>query len=134
MTVDYATAPYPWDMKRWFWVLDIVVVLSFVVVGRDSHGFVTDWEETARVAAPFLIGLGVAALAVRPWRNPASWITGLALGIATTSVGMLLRWLVWEDGTAPVFIVVTSAWIIGLMIAWRVVFTVVASLWVRRTQ
>ena len=108
-------------MRKWFWVLDGIVVVSFVVVGRDSHGFVNDWEETLRIAAPFLIGLGLAVLLTRAWKTPLSLLTGLGLGVATLGIGMLLRRLVWDDGTAPVFVIVTGAWIIGLMVGWRLV-------------
>lgn len=108
-------------MRRWFWVLDAIVVVSFVAVGRDSHGFVSDWEETLRVAAPFLIGLAVGIVVVRAWSAPTSLITGLALGIMTLAVGMLLRRIVWDDGTAVTFVIVTGAWLIGWMILWRLI-------------
>ena len=106
-------------MRIWFWVVDAVVVVSFVAVGRDSHGFTSDWGETFRIATPFLIGLVVAIVIVRAWRDPLPWPTGLALGLATVASGLLIRWLVFEDGTAPVFILVTGGWIIGWMVAWR---------------
>lgn len=106
-------------MRRWFWVLDTLVVLSFVVIGRDSHGFATDWEETLRIAAPFLIALAIAILTVRAWLAPTSITTGLNLGALTLILGMLLRRFVWDDGTALVFVIVTGAWLIGWMIAWR---------------
>lgn len=106
-------------MRRWFWVLDVAVVVSFVAVGRDSHGFVTDWEETLRVAAPFLIALGLGIIVLRAWRNPTALLTGLGLSVFTLVVGMVLRRFAWDDGTATTFVVVTGAWLIGWMVAWR---------------
>ena len=108
-------------MRKWFWVLDTLVVLSFVVIGRDSHGFTNDWAETLRIAVPFLIGLAIAVVTVRAWLAPTSITTGLNLGALTLILGMLLRRFVWGDGTAPVFVIVTGAWLIGWMVAWRLV-------------
>jgi hypothetical protein len=106
-------------MRRWFWVLDAIVVVSFVAVGRDSHGFTSDWGETLRIAAPFLIGLVVANVVTLAWRSPLALLTGLNLGAATLIVGMLLRRFVWDDGAAVAFVIVTGAWLVGWMIGWR---------------
>ncbi len=121
-------------MKKWFWVLDALVVLSFVVVGRDSHGFVTEWGETVRVAAPFLIALAIGIVVTRAWRRPLHLLTGLGVGVITLVLGMLLRRFVWDDGTATTFIVVTSGWIIGLMVAWRAAALAIANLRSRRSH
>ena len=108
-------------MKRWFWTLDAVVVVLFAVVGREDHGFTSDMGDYIRVSAPFLIGLAITIVLVRAWRDPSYWLTGLFLGIGTTFFGMILRALVWDNGTARTFIVVASAWMIGMMVLWRLV-------------
>jgi Protein of unknown function (DUF3054) len=115
-------------MKRWFWVLDVATVLSFVIIGRDTHGFVTDWAATARVAAPFLIALGVGVLITRAWRNPTDLLTGLGLAITTVIVGLLLRRYVFDAGTARTFVILTSAWMLAWMVGWRFVAKLVARL------
>ncbi len=111
-------------MKKWFWVLDAAIVISFAVIGRDSHGFGSDWGEVARISAPFLLALAAGVAATKAWRAPTNLLVGLALGIITLGGGMLLRGLVFDDGTATTFIVVSAAWIIGLMVAWRIMFLV----------
>ena len=108
-------------MRRWFWVIDAVVVVSFVLVGRDNHGFVSDWNETLRVAAPFLISLALAIVLVRAWKDPLTLLTGFNIGAITLVVGMLLRKFIWDDGTALSFVIVTAVWLIGWMVAWRLI-------------
>ena len=108
-------------MKRWFWVLDVATVLSFVIIGRDTHGFVTDWGATARVAAPFLIALGIGVLITRAWKKPTDLLTGLGLAITTVLVGLLLRRYVFDAGTARTFVILTSAWMLAWMVGWRLI-------------
>lgn len=108
-------------MKKWFWVLDAAIIVSFAVVGRDTHGFNSDWGEVIRISIPFLIALGVGIVAMRAWRNPTNLLVGLVVGVITLVGGMLIRGLVFDDGTATTFILVSAGWIIGLMIAWRIV-------------
>ena len=108
-------------MKRWFWVLDVATVLSFVIIGRDTHGFVTDWAATARVAAPFLIALGIGVLITRAWKKPTDLLTGLGLAITTVLVGLFLRRFVFDAGTARTFVILTSGWMLAWMVGWRLV-------------
>jgi FlaA1/EpsC-like NDP-sugar epimerase len=108
-------------MKRWYWVLDVATVLSFVIIGRDTHGFVTDWAVTARVAAPFLIAFGVGVLITRAWRNPTGLLTGLGLAVTTVALGLFLRRFVFDAGTARTFVILTSTWMAAWMVGWRLV-------------
>ena len=112
-------------MRRWFWVLDAFVVLSFVLIGRDTHGFLPDVGDTIRVAAPFLLALALGVLAFRAWIRPTSWLTGLALALTTLIIGMLLRRFVFDAGTARTFVVLAAAWFVGLMVGWRLVLSLV---------
>ncbi len=113
-------------MKRWFWVLDVLTVLAFVAIGRDSHGFVSDWVETARTSAPFLIALGVGIVLTRAWRRPTSLLTGLALAAVTVVLGMLLRRFVFDRGTALTFVLLTTGWMVYWMVGWRLAVGLVA--------
>ena len=110
-------------MKRWFWVIDATVIILFAVIGREDHGFVSDIWDYLRVAAPFLLALGISIVVLRAWRDPVYWLTGLALAVGTIVMGMLLRASVWDDGTATSFIVVSAAWMVGLMVGWRLALT-----------
>lgn len=109
-------------------MVDTAVVVSFAVIGRDSHGMTSDWGEVLRISAPFLLGLLVAT-AVLPvlttrWGvfTPLSPATGIWVGVVTLTIGMLLRRFAFDDGTAAVFVVITSAWILGLMVGWRLLY------------
>lgn len=108
-------------MKRWFWVLDVLVVVSFVVIGADTHGFTFQVADVLRVAAPFLIALAVGIIALRAWKKPLSLLNGILLAVIALTVGMLLRRYVWDDGTPRMFIIVTGGYFLGLMIGWRLI-------------
>ena len=108
-------------MKRWFWVLDVLVVVSFVVIGRDSHGFTADWAETARVALPFLLALSVGIGIAMAFMNPTNWRAGLVIAAVTVVGGLALRKYVFHDGTATTFVWLTAGWMTAWMVGWRVV-------------
>lgn len=115
-------------MRRWFWILDSLVVISFVLIGRDNHGFISDMGDIARVSAPFLMALALSIVAFKAWTRPGSWATGLALGVSTLIVGMVFRQLLFDAGTARAFVIVTGAWFVGLMVGWRLVAMLAAGL------
>lgn len=108
-------------MRQRFWILDVLVVVSFAVIGRDTHGFSSDWEEVARISAPFLIALVVGFIVTRVWSSFTNPLVGVVLGIITLVVGMLIRSFVFDDGTAAVFVWVAAGWFVGVMVAWRLV-------------
>lgn len=118
-------------MKRWFWVIDAIVVILFAIIGREDHGFASDIGDYLRVSAPFLIGLGITIVLVRAWRDPVYWLTGLFLALGTVAFGMLLRALVWDNGTARTFVFVTTGFMVAAMVGWRLVVRGIAWL-VRR--
>lgn len=108
-------------MARWFWVLDVSVIIAFVAIGREDHGFVSDASDYARVAAPFLLGLAVTGVSLRAWRDPISLRTGLLLSLGTVFVGMLARRFLWDDGTARSFVLVTTGFLVAGMVGWRLI-------------
>lgn len=108
-------------MKRWFWILDTLVVISFVAVGAESHELPLLVAGLVDVAAPFLFALAGGIVALRVWRDPLAVKNGALLGVVTVGFGMLLRHFLWDRGTAQTFIVVSALWIMGLMVAWRLV-------------
>ncbi|MGI9667428.1 MAG: DUF3054 domain-containing protein [Acidimicrobiia bacterium] len=108
-------------MRRWFWIIDAIVVVAFSIIGRDDHGFVSDFWDYLRVSAPFLVGLAITIFAIRAWRNPIDWKTGVALALGTVFLGMLLRRFVWDDGTARPFVIVTTLYMVATMVGWRLI-------------
>jgi hypothetical protein len=108
-------------MKRWFWILDAMAVMSFALIGSDFHGFTFDLLAIMRVAAPFFVALAGGIAALRLWRNPLAIVNGLALALIASIGGLLLRHYVWGDGTARAFILVTGAYFIAFMVGWRLI-------------
>jgi DUF3054 family protein len=101
-------------------VVDLVLVLLFVVVGRSSHGeqlspggfFATFW--------PFLVALAAGWAVVRAWRRPLAVApTGLVIWVVTVIVGMLLR-LVAGQGVQFAFVVVATIVLGAFLVGWRV--------------
>lgn len=112
-------------MKRWFWVLDTLVVVSFVVIGRDTHGFTSDWGATLEVALPFLLALSIGFGITMAWMDPTSWLGGLIIAAVTVVGGLALRRYVFDDGTATTFVILTAGWMTGWMVGWRLVLPLV---------
>jgi len=119
-------------MKRWFWVLDVTVVVSFVVIGRDTHGTGTDWVETLSVALPFLLALGIGLFVASVWLDPLNWLVGLGLAAVTFIGGLALRKYVFGDGTATTFVILTAGWMTAWMVGWRLVASLVTRIMAKR--
>ncbi|MEK7426272.1 MAG: DUF3054 domain-containing protein [Actinomycetota bacterium] len=101
-------------------LFDIAAIVIFVAIGRRSHdepGNVA--VDAGVVAAPFLIGLAVAWLVVRAWRQPLGLRTGVAIWPITIAVGMVMRRFVFDRGTAASFIVVATIATGVLLVGWR---------------
>ena len=101
---------------------DVVAILVFVAVGRRSHHEGDALGGAFRVASPFLIGLAVGWFASRAWKAPTSWSTGLVIWPVTVAAGLLLRRLVFGDGTALPFIIVASIVTGLLLVGWRALY------------
>jgi len=101
--------------------LDTASVVLFVAIGRREHDEGTALAGLLSTAAPFLLGLLVAWLVVRAWRAPTALTTGLLIWPITVVVGMVLRRVVFGDGTAFAFVIVASAFLGLTLVGWRVV-------------
>jgi peptidoglycan/LPS O-acetylase OafA/YrhL len=102
-------------------VVDVVVVLLFVVIGRRNHDEADALRATAETAAPFLVGLAAAWFAARAWRRPMRLATGLVVWPITVLAGMVVRRAVFGDGTAPAFVIVATLFLGAGFVGWRVV-------------
>lgn len=101
--------------------VDAACIGLFVIIGRSSHHQGNAVVETLRIAAPFLIALVVAWVAVTALKLPngRSKLGGLLIWLGTVAVGLLLRRFVFSDGTATAFIIVTTLFLGLLMNGWR---------------
>ena len=111
-------------MNRWLLSLDTTSVVVFVLVGRATHDQ-AGTTGTLRTAGPFLIALGIGWIVTRAWNDPASIRTGVGVLTSTFVLGMVLRRLVFDDGTALSFVLVAAAFLTLFMVGWRMIaFTI----------
>ena len=97
--------------------IDVASIVIFVAIGRKSHaedGSVL--RETAKVAAPFLIALAAGWLAARAWKAPRAVATGVVIWLVTVVLGMVLRKVLFDGGTA---LIVASAFTLLFLVGWR---------------
>lgn len=88
---------------------DVAVVAAFVVLGRSSHAEGLDPVGLATTAAPFLVALAAAWLALRSLGvRPTSRVHAAGVAGTTAAAGLLLR-AASGSGTALSFTVVTLA-------------------------
>ncbi len=100
--------------------IDVLCILVFVAIGRRSHdesGSVL--VGAARVAAPFLISLAVGWVVLRMWTAPRSVDKAVPLWLITVVIGLVLRNLVFDRGTALPFIIVATLFTGLLLVGWR---------------
>ena len=105
----------------WPPALDVLVVVIFVIIGRETHEEGNALAAFVETAAPFLIGLALGWGLVRARDVPRSTATGLAVVTSTLVVGMLGRRVVFDDGTAVSFVIVATLFLSAGMLGWRLV-------------
>ena len=98
---------------------DAACVVAFAALGRASHDEGSAVGGTLEVAVPFLVGGALGWAVAQGWRAPLSLRTGAAAWAGALVVGMLLRNLAWDRGTAPSFVIVTAIVLGVLILGWR---------------
>jgi FtsH-binding integral membrane protein len=116
-TEDTSTTPV-----RHF-VYDALCVLALVIIGTRNHDTDTGVGGVLYVAAPFWIALVMGWLVTRAHRSSNATATGVLVWIITVALGMVLRNLVFDRGTAAAFIVVASVFLAITMNGWRIIST-----------
>ena len=110
-------------MKRsavWAASIDLAAIVLFVAIGRNNHREAGNQVlGAAKVAAPFLIAAAAAWVGGRLWRDPMSVATGLTVWLVTVALGMVLRRVVFDRGTATAFVIVATVMLFALFIGWR---------------
>ena len=102
--------------------LDTFVVVLFVAIGRREHERDSAIAGLIETAAPFLIALALAWLVLRVWKRPTEWRTGVGVWAIVVVAGMLLRNLVFDDGTATAFVIVATLFLALFIVGWRLAF------------
>lgn len=117
--------PRPVGMDRLVWIaalLDAIVIVVFVTIGRSSHEEGITVAGVASTAWPFLVGALAGWLVGRVWQRPVSLVPGaLAVWLGAFVVGMALR-VVSSQGTAVSFMIVACSFLAATLFGWRLVF------------
>jgi len=106
-------------------VIDVVLVIVFCVIGRNSHHEGVISAGLFRTLWPFAVGLllgWVAALAIRARSDAREpWPTGVAVWLCTLIGGMVLR-VISGQGIAFSFILVAASVLAVFLVGWRAVW------------
>ena len=102
-------------------VADLASILVFVAIGRRNHDEGTAVDGIATIAAPFLISLAVGWVVARAWTRPMRVETAFIIWPITVALGMVLRNLVFDRGTALPFIIVATLVTGVFLVGWRMV-------------
>jgi hypothetical protein len=103
-------------------VVDAVVVVVFVAIGRSAHRHGVNASGMASTLWPFIVGLvaGSLTVAMRHLR-PTSFRATVVIVALTVTVGMVLR-VISGQGTAFAFILVAIGFLGAVMAAWRLAY------------
>ena len=94
-------------------------MVAFVAIGRDTHDESSTLSGILGTALPFLIALVVAWVVTKAWLTPAWSKTGAVVASLTMAVGMFLRNIWFDEGTALSFVIVTVVFLGLTMVGWR---------------
>ena len=100
-------------------LVDALAIILFVAIGRRNHDEGVAAAGVIDTAAPFLIALVAGWIASRAWREPLSARTGVIVWVATVAIGMVLRKVAFDDGTATAFVIVATVFNAATLNGWR---------------
>ena len=106
--------------RRWWLLIDVIVVLAFVLIGRESHDDANMFVDVLQTAAPFIVGLGAGWVITWRWRDLLDVRTGVVVAAATVLVGLTVRRLVFGEGIALPFVIVTTLVLVTGLVGSRV--------------
>ena len=93
-------------------------MLLFVAVGRRNHDDSTGVSGVIEVALPFLIALVCSWVISRAWQKPDATKNGVVIWLITVVLGLVLRNLIFDRGTATAFIIVATV-VLGVLLVGR---------------
>jgi hypothetical protein len=106
-------------MSRVWIVLDALIVLVFIVIGRSTHHHGLRLSGIVSTTWPFAVGLALGWLCVVLRRQDgASLKGGIVIWLFTVIAGMTLR-VLFGQGTALAFIFVALGFLGALMLGLR---------------
>lgn len=88
-------------------ILDVVLIILFAALGRDTHEHGLDPAGILVTASPFLAACLAGRVLLARWKSPSSlWPAGVALWLITVVAGLGIRAL-FGGGVALSFAIVT---------------------------
>ncbi|HET7415967.1 MAG TPA: DUF3054 domain-containing protein [Arthrobacter sp.] len=106
-------------------ILDVLFLLLFASIGRDTHDEGVSIAGVFSTAWPFLAAASVGWLISRAWRRPfAVWPTGVLVWMVTVIGGLALRGLA-GGGLAFAFQLVTAGFLGLVLLGHRLIGTLV---------
>jgi cytochrome bd-type quinol oxidase subunit 1 len=107
--------------KAFGFTFDALCVLAFVVLGTRNHDTDTGVSGVLYVAVPFWIAMVLGWFVSHARRNPYAISVGTQTWIVTLVIGMMLRNLVFDRGTATSFMLVAAIFLAITMLGWRTI-------------
>jgi hypothetical protein len=101
-------------------VIDAVLILVFVLIGRRSHGESATLGGVLTTYWPFFVGLVAGWLVTWAWRRPLAIVwPGVPVWLMTVALGMLIRTSAGQ-GVEPAFIAVAFVVLGVFLVGWRI--------------
>ena len=98
---------------------DVVCVLALVVIGTRNHNTDTGIGGVLYVGLPFWIALAASRVMSATRTSPLSTSAAATTWITTVVIGMGLRNLAFDRGTAVPFVIVAALFLFATMFGWR---------------
>ena len=99
---------------------DWVCVLAMAIIGTNNHETDTGISGILFVAAPFLIATTLSRVLMRATKKDESTVTdGVTVVLFTVAIGMILRRVAFDRGTATAFVIVATVFLGTTMLGWR---------------
>ncbi len=106
-------------------LVDLVAVVVFVLIGRRTHHEDAGFTGFLRVVWPFAVALVVGWAIARLDRAPLAWGRVAILWLTTVVLGMVLRIAVDGHDFKVAFTIVATLFLGACFFGWRLVYVVV---------
>ncbi|MGB0728342.1 MAG: DUF3054 domain-containing protein [Ilumatobacteraceae bacterium] len=106
--------------RRRFIAADAAVIAIFVLIGRNEHNSGSQIAGYLATVAPFLIAIAMAWSIPVVRRSPITPTSGLIVWMSVVILGMTVRRLIFDGGTATPFVVVATIFNGVFLLGWRV--------------
>ena len=108
-------------------LVDLVAVVVFVLIGRRTHHEDAGFVGFLRVVWPFAVALVVGWAIARLDRAPLAWGRVAILWVTTVALGMLLRIVVDGHDFKGAFTIVATVFLGVCFFGWRLLYLAVTS-------